>query len=352
MQELHELFEKVDVNAPLLNLISKVPVYARFIKGLCVAKRRLQEKECYELQGQASALIQHKTPSKLKDPGSFTIGCQIGEKFLKGALMDLGASVNVMPLSLFRKLNIGTLQPTSMTLQLVDKSIRKPVGIIEDVLVRIDKFILPADFVVLDVGDDSTHDNGIPLIFGRPFMATAGVKINVLKGTVSLKVLGEKIKIQVLNHIYSPEVIKEVLAVNLVKGNSAKSGRIFGPLNPPKPKEGAHVHSSSILGCDNPPCNEDSKPPPWEHDDMIKDELYQDPFLEADKKSEAQEDTIKTKRKIVGLGKQKKKKKRAWPPSPTTTKSILKGFKTCFGGKNYGESNSPLNGKKVCFEPP
>ena len=357
MQELQELFEKVDVNVPLLDLIRQVPAYARFLKSLCVTKRRLQEKECYELQGQVSAIIQHKMPPKLKDPGSFTIGCQIGEQVLKGSLMDLGASVNVMPLSLFRRLNIGTLRPTSMTLQLADKSIRAPAGIIEDVLVRVDKFILPADFVVLDMGDDPTQDNGVPLIFGRPFMATAGVKINVLKGTVSLKVLGEKVKIQVLNRIYPPEFIKEVLAVDLVKGNSAKSKRIFGPLNPPKPKEDAHVHSSPTLGCDNPRCSKDGKPPPWKLVDMGEDKPYHDPLLGRNMKSsspmsEALNGTAKAMNEVVGFGKKKKKKKGVWPPLSTTKKSIIKGVKACFGGENHGESDSTVNGKKVCFMPP
>jgi hypothetical protein len=356
MQELHELFEKVDVNIPLLDLIRQVPAYAKFIKSLCVAKRRLQEKECYELQGQVSAMIQHKMPPKLGDPGSFTIGCQIGEQFLKGALMDLGASVNVMPLSLYRRLNLGALQPTSMTLRLADSSTRDPVGIIEDVLVRVDKFILPADFVVLDIGDDLAYDHGMPLIFGRPFMATAGVKINVLEGTISLKVLGEKVKIQVLNHIYSPEVIKEVFAVDLIKGNSAKSGRIFGPLNPPKPKERAHDHFSPICGYDNPPCSKDGKPPPLGDDDMSGDMSYHDPFLEEDMKKsppmrEAQKETIKATKEDVGQGK-KKNKKSLWLPLPKATNSVIKGLKTCFGGETNGESSSPVNGKKVCFVPP
>lgn len=176
--------------------------------------------------------------------------------------MDLEESVNVIFLCLFRRLSIGTLRPTSMTLQLADKSIREPAGIIEDVLLQIDKFILLVDFVVVGIGDDPTHDNEMPLIFGRPFMVTAGVKINVLKGIVILKVLGENVKIQVLHCIYLPEVIKEVPAVDLVKGNNAKSERIFGPLDPLKPKEGSRIHSAPILGYHNPPSSKDGKPPP------------------------------------------------------------------------------------------
>jgi hypothetical protein len=256
-----------------------------------------------------------------------------------------------------------------MTLRLADSSTRDPVGIIEDVLVRVDKFILPADFVVLDIGDDLAYGHEMPLIFGRPFMATAGVKINVLEGTISLKVLGEKVKIQVLNHIYSPEVIKEVFAVDLIKGNSAKSGRIFGPLNPSKPEERAHDHFSPIWGYDNPPCSKDGKPPPLGHDDMSGDMLYHDPFLEEERRNkkkkkkrmvdmkksppmrEAQKETTKALSEDVGQGK-KKNMKSLWLPLPKATNSVIKGLKTCFGGATNGESSSPVNGKKVCFVPP
>jgi hypothetical protein len=140
-----------------------------------------------------------------------------------------------MPLATFRKLAIGTLQPTSITVQLADETFRMPVGIVEDVLVRVDKFILPADFVILDMDEDPKTESGLPIILGRPFMTMAGAKINVLKGTVKLKVLGEKVKLQVLQPTFPQNVIKEVFSTDLVKGNQAKRERIFGPLNPPKP---------------------------------------------------------------------------------------------------------------------
>ena len=249
--ELHEVFKKVEINIPLLELICKVPVYANFLKDLCTKKKRLEEHEVYKIEGHVSSMIQHNMPPKRKDPGSFTIGCQIGETHLDGALMDLGASVNVMPLSLYKRLSIGALQPTPIALTFADGSKRRPAGVVEDVLVRVDKFILPADFVVLDMGDDPNEDNGFPLIFGRPFMATAGVKINVLKGTISFKVLGEKVKFEMFKPIHPPEVVEEVFSINLVKGNSAKSERIFGPLNPPKPTPRAQDYYS--------------KPPPLSH---------------------------------------------------------------------------------------
>ena len=170
----------------------------------------------------------------------------------------------------------------------------------EDVLVRVDKFILPADFVVLDMGDDPNGDNEFPLMFGRPFMATAGVKINVLKGTISFKVLGEKVKFEMFNPIHPPEVVEKVFSINLVKGNRAKSERIFGPLNPPKPTPPAQDHYSPIWGYDNPP--------PLSHEGI----LGKDPFLERATKNTPpmnamQKATIKAMREMVGEVKKKKK---------------------------------------------
>jgi hypothetical protein len=171
----------------------------------------------------------------MNDPTSFVIGCTIGEKSFDGALMDIGTNINIMPLATFRKLDIGTLKPTSIVVQLADETFRMPVGIVEDVLVRVDKFILPADFVILDIDEDPKTESRLPIILGRPFMAIAGAKINVQKGTVKLKVLGEKIKLQVLQPTFPQDVINNVLSKDLVKGNQAKSERIFGPLEPPKP---------------------------------------------------------------------------------------------------------------------
>jgi hypothetical protein len=166
--------------------------------------------------------------------GSFIIGCKIGDESFDGALMDLNTNVNIMPLATYRRLAIGPLKTTSVSLQLVDGATRLPVGIVEDVLIRVDKFILPADFVVLDMNEDLHMDQECPIILGKPFMATAGVKINVQKGTICLKVLGEKVKLQVFQPSYPQEVIQEVFATDLVRGVQAKSDRIFGPLNPLK----------------------------------------------------------------------------------------------------------------------
>ena len=128
--EIYELFKQVKVNIPLLDAI-KQGSYAKFLKDLCIVKRRLNVKEKAFLTEHASAIIQFKTPPKYKDPGCPTISCIIGNHKRDQALLDLGASVNLIP----EQLGLGEIKPTRITLQLADRSIKIPRGIVEDVLV-------------------------------------------------------------------------------------------------------------------------------------------------------------------------------------------------------------------------
>ncbi|XP_024030537.1 uncharacterized protein LOC112094270 [Morus notabilis] len=127
---------------------------------------------------ESSAILHNKIPPKLKDPGSFTIPCAIGNNYFGKALCDLGASINLMPMSIFKKLGIGEAWPTTVTLQLADRSLAHPEGKIENVLVKVDKFIFPADFIILDYEADVE----VPIILGRPFLATGRTLIDVQKG--------------------------------------------------------------------------------------------------------------------------------------------------------------------------
>ncbi|KAK4280885.1 hypothetical protein QN277_012444 [Acacia crassicarpa] len=148
------------------------------MKDLFSKKHKLQEAETVALTQQCSAIIQTKLPPKLKDPGSFSIPCVIGNVNMGKALCDLGASINLMPLSVSKALGIKEMKPTMMTLQLADRSIKKPEGVIEDVLVKVDKFIFSVDFVVLNMEEDAE----LPLLLGRPFLAIARAVIDVAAG--------------------------------------------------------------------------------------------------------------------------------------------------------------------------
>ncbi|XP_062113339.1 uncharacterized protein LOC133824470 [Humulus lupulus] len=123
-----------------------------------------------------SAILKSKIPPKLKDPGSFTIPCSIGGRDVGRALCDLGASINLMPMSIFKKLGIGEARPTTITLQLADRSMAHPEGKIEDILVQVDNFIFLADFIILDY----EPDKDVPIILGRPFLATGWTLIDFL----------------------------------------------------------------------------------------------------------------------------------------------------------------------------
>ncbi|XP_070030159.1 uncharacterized protein [Nicotiana sylvestris] len=117
---------------------------------------------------QVSAIV-HSMAPKLEDPSVFIIPCTIGSADFAKDLCDLGASINLMPYSVFNTFGIGKPRPTSMRLQMADRTMKRPLDIIDDVLIRVDKFILPADFVILDC----EVDYEVPIILGRLFLATA-----------------------------------------------------------------------------------------------------------------------------------------------------------------------------------
>ena len=148
--EILEVLRQVKVNIPLLDMIKQAPTYAKFLKDLCTVKRRLNIDKKAFLTEQVSVIIQCKTLVKYKDPGCPTISVNIGGICVEKALLDLGASVNLLPYLIYRQLGLGELKPTSITLSLVDRSIKIPKGTVEDVLIQVDKFYYPVDFVVLD----------------------------------------------------------------------------------------------------------------------------------------------------------------------------------------------------------
>ncbi|XP_022865447.1 uncharacterized protein LOC111385297 [Olea europaea var. sylvestris] len=138
------------------------------------------------LTEQVSAVIEQRIPPKYKDPGCPTISCVIGNHEFAQALLDMGASVNLMPYSIYLLLVLGEIKPTSMVLQLANRSTIRPRGVVKDVLVQIDKFYYPVDFLVLDVKVDVNVDSKIPIILGRPFLATANALINCRNGLMKL----------------------------------------------------------------------------------------------------------------------------------------------------------------------
>ncbi|RVW66745.1 hypothetical protein CK203_066374 [Vitis vinifera] len=156
--EILEVLRQVKVNIPLLDMIKQVPTYAKFLKDLCTIKRGLTvNKKAF-----------------------------LTEQVVEKALLDLGASVNLLPYSVYKQLGLGELKPTAITLSLADRSVKIPRGVIEDVLVQVDNFYYPVDFIVLDTDPTVKEANLVPIILGRPFLATSNAIINCRNGLMQL----------------------------------------------------------------------------------------------------------------------------------------------------------------------
>ena len=174
------------MNIPLLDMIKHVPTYAKFLKDLCTVKNGLGINKKAFLTEQVSSILQCKTLLKYKDPGSPTISVNIGGTCIDKELLDLGASVNLLPYTMYKQLGLGELKPTNITLSLADRFVKIPKGIVDDVLVKVDNFYYPVDFAVLytEPMAESTHQ--VPIILGRPVLAKANAIINCQNGVIQL----------------------------------------------------------------------------------------------------------------------------------------------------------------------
>ncbi|RDX91428.1 hypothetical protein CR513_26602, partial [Mucuna pruriens] len=172
-KELLKMFRKEEINIPLLDAIKQIPKYAKFLKELCVHKRK-KMKGGVELGGIVLVLTrnedfttraQQALPKKCQEPETFSVPCTIGDCTFVDAMLDLGASINVMPTSIYKSLNFGDLESTGMIIQLVNRSVVQPLGVLEDVLVQVNELIFPVDFYVLDMEDEALW-RGSTLILG------------------------------------------------------------------------------------------------------------------------------------------------------------------------------------------
>ena len=126
-----------------------MPNYVKIFKDILNRKKKIFEEGIVNLTTTCSAVIQRSLPAKIKDLRCFTIPCSIGKYEFKKALFDSGANINLMPLSVVHRLSLGELTPTTIILQMADRSMAQPKGVLEDVLVKVGKFIFPVDFVVM-----------------------------------------------------------------------------------------------------------------------------------------------------------------------------------------------------------
>ncbi|XP_070022781.1 uncharacterized protein [Nicotiana sylvestris] len=162
------MMKSLSINVHLVDALEQMSGYAKLMKDLVKKKRSMN---CETIKTKHV----HSMAPKLEDLGAFTIPCTIGSANFAKALYDLGENINLMPYSVFKALGIGQPRPTSMRLQMVDRTMKRPLVIIDDVLVRVDKFILPTDFVILDC----EVDYEVSIILGRPFLATRKALVDV-----------------------------------------------------------------------------------------------------------------------------------------------------------------------------
>ena len=162
----------------------------------------------------------------MQDPGSFTIPYEIGHADMGKALCDSGASINLMPLLVAKRLSLGELTPTTMTLKMENRTLAHPKGILEDVLIKVGKFIFPVDFVVIDLEEDKQ----VSLLLGRPFLVTRAALIDVKKGELTLKVRGEVVHFNLNHSLKQPELSNvgyEILETKILISSELNNDCIF-----------------------------------------------------------------------------------------------------------------------------
>ncbi|GJU97488.1 reverse transcriptase domain-containing protein [Tanacetum coccineum] len=193
MEKIFQIFQDLRFDISFADALLLMPRFAPTIKSLLMNKEKLLELAKIPLNENCSAMLLKKLPEKLGDPGKFLIPCNFPGMDVCHALADLGASINLMPLSIWKKLSLPELTPTRMTLELADRSITYPKGLAKDVFVKVGKFHFPTDFVVVDFKADPR----VPLILGRSFLRTSRALIDVYEGELILRNGNEQITFHV-----------------------------------------------------------------------------------------------------------------------------------------------------------
>ncbi|GKA94166.1 reverse transcriptase domain-containing protein [Tanacetum coccineum] len=184
-----KMFKQLRLEIGLKDALVEMPKFNKWLSSLLRNKEKLEEIAITTVNAECSAIILNKVPEKLEDPGKFLIPCALQELDRTNALADSGASINLLPHSIYKQLGLGALKPTRMTLELANRSVTHPMGIAEDVVVRVDGFTFLADFVVVNFEPDPR----VPIILGRPFLRTAKALIDLYEETLTLRVGKEEL---------------------------------------------------------------------------------------------------------------------------------------------------------------
>ncbi|XP_058747415.1 uncharacterized protein LOC131620376 [Vicia villosa] len=188
------LFKKLEVNLPFFEALEHMPLYRKFMKEVMARKRSQggESKIATEKCGIVSSA--RKIPINRKDPGAVVIPCTIKNITFKKVLLDSGSSVSLMPLSIFKKLELEKISESKTQLRFADHTIKKSYGVAENVLVEVDKFVFPVDFHIMDIPEDEET----PILLGRPFLLTGRCNFDIEKGTLTLKSFDEEVTLKML----------------------------------------------------------------------------------------------------------------------------------------------------------
>ncbi|GJV93446.1 reverse transcriptase domain-containing protein [Tanacetum coccineum] len=216
MLKFHQIFQRLHFDISFADALLHIPKFASTFNSLLCNKEKLFELASTLLNENCSVVLLKKLPEKLRDPDKFLLSCDFPELNECLALVDLGSSINLMPLSMWKKLSLLELTPTRMTLELANRSVAYLKGVAEYVFVKVGKFYFPADFVVVDYDVDPR----VPFIHGRPFLWMARALINVHGEELTLRVNDEAITFKVGNtsrysHNYYDEMVHQVNVIDV-----------------------------------------------------------------------------------------------------------------------------------------
>ncbi|XP_058766087.1 uncharacterized protein LOC131639619 [Vicia villosa] len=203
-----KVIEKIHVEIPFTEAITQIPSYTKFLKDILPNKRRLDDHKPLECH----FISENKLAKKDKDLKSFSISCILGNHMIDKAFLDLEASISLMPLAVCKRLNLRELHPTKMSLQSADRSVKYPIGILEDKTVKIGQLYIPTDFVVMDINEDEE----IQILLGRPFLSTAGAIIDVKKRKLTFEVRNERIEFILLKFLMAPVIGDACYTIDII----------------------------------------------------------------------------------------------------------------------------------------
>ncbi|XP_071699140.1 uncharacterized protein [Rutidosis leptorrhynchoides] len=201
-KKFQDMMKNVSVNLPITDVLKGMPNYGRFIKELISQKGKYHEETFFFIEEECNKILasRPRIPKRLGDPGKFVFPCKFGESEVFNALADLGASINLMPHSLYERLGLGPLKPTKIHIRLANHSLDTAIGIAEDILVSIDSLVFPVDFVIMEMKEDLQ----VPIILGRPFLTTADTIILVQRNQLKIGVGDERVTINILEAMKQP----------------------------------------------------------------------------------------------------------------------------------------------------